>query len=74
MSNQTEFWTTSDLTARYGRSARSLHNWSRTRGFPRPMFLGGHGVEARWRARDILDWEERQAEKARQPVSLKGYS
>jgi predicted DNA-binding transcriptional regulator AlpA len=51
---------TSELCQRYGVSSRTLYNWQRNRGFPRPLNKGGHGVESRWRESDIRAWEDRQ--------------
>jgi len=51
---------TSELCSRYGRSPKTLMRWQCSRGFPRPVVLGGHGAEARWRECDVKAWEDRQ--------------
>lgn len=52
------YWTTSDLEERYGRKVRTLVDWQRTRGFPKPLIRGGHGAEHRWLVEDVIAWEE----------------
>ncbi len=55
------YTSTSELCDRYGRSARTLHRWQHTRGFPRPIAKAGNGSECRWRESDIKQWEDDQA-------------
>ena len=68
-----KYWTTKEVYGHFGKSRETIRRWRDGRGFPEPVYLGGHERgPASYVIEEVLAWETKclHERKARRPAAL----